>query len=153
VLRAIVDRLFFPEQETTSRLLAYWRRTISGKRELKAAQRAEQPIGVLDGARPVYLPDPPRITPPRATYQPGPLYNDEVRRQGMSGQVIVNVIVNERGDTEALEIEKSAGETMDSATIQKLSQWRFAPGHRRGVPVAAILRVKVNFSIVPPKTH
>lgn len=84
--------------------------------------------------------------PPRAISSPAPDYPRNAQRRGIGGTVVIRVDVTGRGDVESLELEQSSGDRdLDRAALQAVRRWRFDPATRDGRPVAASVRVPINF--------
>jgi serine/threonine-protein kinase len=73
--------------------------------------------------------------PPRRISGRTPPYPDEARRLGMSGSVLIEMIVTERGQPERLRVLESAGTILDETVIEAASSWRFEPAVLDGVKV------------------
>ena len=73
--------------------------------------------------------------PPRRTSGPMPHYPDVARRLRMSGSVLIDMIVNERGEPEGIRVLESAGAVLDETVVEAVSSWRFEPAVRDGVKV------------------
>ena len=71
-------------------------------------------------------------------HNPKPAYPPFSRRMGEQGKVVLRVFVTVDGRAEKVELKASSGfERLDKAAIAAVSQWRFVPGKRGGVPEAA----------------
>ena len=53
----------------------------------------------------------------------------------MSGSVLIDVIVSERGEPEQVRVLESAGAVLDQTVMAAVSTWRFEPPIRDGVKV------------------
>jgi len=73
--------------------------------------------------------------PPRRISGETPRYPDEARRLRMSGSVLIDVIVSERGEPEQVRVLESAGAVLDQTVMAAVSTWRFEPPIRDGVKV------------------
>jgi TonB family protein len=73
--------------------------------------------------------------PPRRISGETPRYPDEARRLRMSGSVLIDMIVSERGEPEQVRVLESAGAVLDGTVVDTVSSWRFEPAVRDGVKV------------------
>jgi periplasmic protein TonB len=85
-----------------------------------------------------------RISPPRAVSTPPPLYPAIARTAHVQGQVVIDAIIDERGDvTEARAI--SGPGLLIPAALAAVSNWRYEPTLLNGEPVSVEMHVFVNF--------
>jgi len=90
------------------------------------------------------------ITPPdfSADYlnNPAPRYPYESRRRHEQGTVTLKVLVSPDGQVEKLKIDGSSGyRRLDSAAMDAVRRWKFAPAKQAGQPVAAWVIVPIPF--------
>jgi periplasmic protein TonB len=86
-----------------------------------------------------------QIPSPRATVQPS--YPFEQKRMGVSGTVIVEFIVDTRGDVVAAEVISSTDRGFEAPTLTAVRKWRFSPGRKNGRVVNTRVRQLVTFSL------
>ncbi len=67
---------------------------------------------------------------PRVQIQPQ--YPFEMRRAGITGEVLVEFIVDSNGDVRNPFVVRSTNREFDAAAIQAISRWKFRPGRRGG---------------------
>lgn len=85
---------------------------------------------------------------PRLLSNPKPLYPKRARKQGITGQVLLRVLVGAEGRSKTVQTLQTSGHAMlDAAAVAAIQKWRFAPARRNGVPVAVTLDVPVTFQI------
>lgn len=85
-----------------------------------------------------------RISPPRAISTPPPLYPGLARNARAQGQVVIDAIIDERGDvTEARAISGPA--LLIPAALAAVIKWRYEPTLLNGEPVSVEMHVLVNF--------
>jgi protein TonB len=75
------------------------------------------------------------VQPPRRISGEMPRYPDAARRVGMSGSVLIDVLVTERGQPEQIRVLESAGAILDETVVAAVSSWRFEPAIRDGTKV------------------
>ena len=83
---------------------------------------------------------------PRAVQTARPVYPDELRRQGIEGQVELQVGVDETGSVRGVRVIKSLHPYLDHSAVQALKLWKFEPVIQNGKAVPAVITTVVNFS-------
>lgn len=86
----------------------------------------------------------------RAAYldNPRPPYPMAARRMGWQGRVVLNVEVLAEGRCGGINVSRSSGhEMLDSAALNTVKGWRFAPATHAGHPVTQWFRLPINFSL------
>jgi beta-lactamase regulating signal transducer with metallopeptidase domain len=116
-------------------------------------------------------------TPPRVLHKVDIVFPMEAKRARFQGTEVVRAMIHTDGSLQVQEVLSSLDSLFfdlcrrqisegrwpdapyataaacpehigfDDATIQALSQWRFAPGIRDGVPVTTMLKIEVNFHL------
>jgi TonB family protein len=81
-----------------------------------------------------------------ALQTPAPAYPDGIAKQGVSGQVLLKILVGADGKPKEVRVERAepAG-VFETASIQAAKQWTFAPRHQDGKPVEGWIRVPIDF--------
>jgi TonB family protein len=104
-------------------------------------------VGVLSaqsGAKKIYeLTD--EITAPRLLEAATPGYTDEAKKKKIEGEVIVTIVVNEKGDVTEPKIKKGLGSGLDESAIEAAKYFKYKPGMKDDVPVPVRLDVSFNF--------
>ena len=108
---------------------------------------ADGRVGTLANGRAVYAWQSGVVTQPKAFYKPGPTYAANALLKRISGVVQVRVIVNEKGFPEVLEVIQHLPEGLDAGVLAAVSQWRFKPGIREGLPTPTVVIVEINFHL------
>ena len=85
------------------------------------------------------------IEPPRLVREVKADYTDDARRRGISGDVVLEIVVRSDGSVGDVRILQGLGEGLDQRAVQAVRQWRFEPARRRGAPVDVIVEVAVEF--------
>lgn len=62
-------------------------------------------------------------------------YPHEMRRSGMSGEVVVSFVVDRQGEVRAATIVSSTHFAFEAPALQAVTRWKFSPGIKNGVPV------------------
>ncbi|MGE0762735.1 MAG: energy transducer TonB [Bdellovibrionales bacterium] len=79
----------------------------------------------------------------------GPLsYPEDARRRGISGSVIVKVLIQPSGEMTAISVvESTPPGAFDQAALSAVRNWRFAPALRGGQAVAEWSMQKIRFEL------
>ncbi len=85
--------------------------------------------------------------PPVPTVQGQPQYPFEMRRAGISGQVMVDFIVDVQGNVRNAYAVSSTQREFEQAAVTAVAKWHFRPGQRGGHAVAVHMQVPVVFSL------
>jgi TonB family protein len=90
---------------------------------------------------------PPFDKPPVVLYAPPAEFSDQARAAKYNAIVLVSVLVTEEGLTADAKVERAAGMGLDEKAIKAISQYRFMPATKDGVPLAVRITVEINFSL------
>ena len=85
---------------------------------------------------------------PVALYKPEPEYSDDARRARLSGEVIVQLVIDENGRVRNMRIVRSLGLGLDEEALKCVSKWRFKPATKDGKPVAILGEATVGFHLL-----
>jgi len=83
---------------------------------------------------------------PKVLRQVVPSYPDELRRQGIEGQVELQVGIDEDGNVGGVRILRGLHPYLDNSAVQALKQWKYEPVLQNGAPVSAVITLTVNFT-------
>ncbi len=86
---------------------------------------------------------------PVPKYQASPVYPSEMRIHGISGEVLVDFIVDQAGNVRNAVAARSSNREFEDAACNAVSHWRFTPGRRGGVAVSVHMQVPIVFSLGP----
>ncbi len=81
---------------------------------------------------------------PRARLQATPNYPFEAKSRGLSGEVLVEFLVDESGAVFELRVLRSSDRMFEEAALRAVARWKFEPGRRDG----RIVRFKMSVPIV-----
>jgi periplasmic protein TonB len=84
---------------------------------------------------------------PQPTVQVHPQYPFDMRKAGISGQVLVEFIVDTSGNVQNAFAASSTQREFESSAIQAVSKWKFRPGQRGGRAVNTRMQVPIVFSL------
>ena len=87
------------------------------------------------------------IQPPRLVREIKAEYTEEARHRGLSGDVVLEIVVRRDGGVGDVTILRGLGAGLDQRAVAAVRQWRFDPARRRGTPVDVIVEVAVQFTL------
>lgn len=79
-----------------------------------------------------------------------PAYPMEAREAGIEGIVIVEALIDEQGNVFAADIVSSPDDSLNAATLEAVTKWKFAPAKVDGKAVMKVVRIPVNFNLTDP---
>ncbi len=80
---------------------------------------------------------------------PKPVYPRLAIKQGIEGDVALNVRVSESGHVAQVSIISPSGSTLlDNAAVESVRTWRFTPAYRDGRPSETVTTVPIQFRLV-----
>ena len=85
---------------------------------------------------------------PALLYKQEPEYSEEARKAKFQGTVILQIVVDEKGDAVDPRVMKSLGLGLDEKAIEAVRQWKFTPVYKDGKPGAAPVTVNVIFRLL-----
>jgi protein TonB len=74
-------------------------------------------------------------------------YTEDARRRGITGEVVMEIVVARDGSVGDVKILRRLGAGLDERAAQAVHQWRFAPATRKGLPVDVLVEVAVEFKL------
>jgi len=84
---------------------------------------------------------------PVAKFQARPQFPFEMRRAGISGEVLVDFIVDTNGDVRNAFAAHSSQREFEAAAVQAVSKWKFRPGRKNGHAVFTHMQVPIVFTL------
>ncbi len=87
------------------------------------------------------------IEPPKALEKLPPKYPPEMRKQGISGPVVAELVIDQNGVVGDVAIQESPAEELSAAATEAFEQWAFEPATMDGKPVAVRYIVTVDFKL------
>ncbi len=84
---------------------------------------------------------------PRTKAQIAPSYPAAERSAGITGEVLVEFIVDESGHVQHAHVVRSTAAAFESPTIRAVERWRFEPGKKNGRAVRFRMVVPVSFNL------
>jgi protein TonB len=83
--------------------------------------------------------------PPVPVRTVAPDYPAELRREGVSGIVMVKCTIDEQGNVTEPTIEKSSNNAFEQPALAALKKWKFKPAKQDGAPVAMKVSIPIKF--------
>jgi len=74
-------------------------------------------------------------------------YTEEARQRGLSGEVVLEIIVRRDGSVGDVKILQGMPAGLNDRAVQAVRQWKFAPARRLGTPVDVLVEVAVEFKL------
>jgi TonB family protein len=87
------------------------------------------------------------IEPPRLVKEVKATYTEDARRQGITGNVVLEIVVTREGTVDSVSVLRGLGAGLDQRAIAAVREWRFLPARRRGEPVDVVVEVAVEFAL------
>jgi protein TonB len=87
-----------------------------------------------------------KIDPPVPVRTTAPDFPDEMRREGVSGVVTLNCLVDEKGEVEDMKVEKASNDLFVKPAMAALSKWRFKPAQLNGNKVSTRVSIPIRFN-------
>jgi TonB family protein len=87
------------------------------------------------------------IAAPRLVREVKADYTEEGRRRGVTGDVLLEIVVRSDGSVGDVRLLKGLGWGLDERAIQAVRQWRFSPATRAGAPIDVAVEVAVEFKL------
>jgi TonB family protein len=85
--------------------------------------------------------------PPTLIKKTEPEYTEKARKDGISGSVLLSLIVDENGIPKDIKVLSPLADGLDQKAVEAVMKWRFKPGTHNGVPVEVAAKVSVSFRL------
>ena len=86
------------------------------------------------------------VREPKRIAGSSPEYPLIARNARVQGVVILEAVINERGEVGRIKVLRSVP-LLDNAAITAVQQWRYTPTLLNGVPVSVLMTITVNFTL------
>ena len=86
-----------------------------------------------------------KTEPPVPVRTVAPEYPNELRRDGVSGLVMVKCTIDEQGNVTETLIEKSSNAAFEKPAVDAVKKWKFKPAKQDGAPVAIKVSIPIKF--------
>ena len=124
---------------------------------VSASFRTERSLHMLANARPAPgvggepVDHPKRVgggvSPPTLIYAPDPKLSEEAKHAWAAGMVLVNVHIDENGNTNHVRVVRSSQDSLDEKAVQAVKQYKFKPAMENGKPVTVEINIEINLQI------
>jgi protein TonB len=84
---------------------------------------------------------------PRARVTAAPAYPFEARRNGQTGEVVVEFVVDEAGNVHTPTVARSSDRVFEEAALRAVARWKFEPGKRDGKAVRFRMALPIQFTL------
>jgi protein TonB len=88
------------------------------------------------------------VSAPVLVYGFEPEFSEEARRAKFSGNVIVGLWVDEKGNPLHVHVLRPVGMGLDERAVAAVKQYRFKPAMENGKPVTVEMNIEVTFTIL-----
>src|ERR1700722_8340360 len=88
------------------------------------------------------------VSQPKLISKVEPEYSEEARKAKFQGVVVLQIVVDSKGNAVNPKVMKSLGLGLDEKANGPVKQWKFPPGFKDGKPVAVAATVEVNFRLL-----
>ncbi len=78
---------------------------------------------------------------------PPPTYPPAMKMKGISGMVVVNVVIDSAGEVENVAVRKSTHPEFEDPAVKAVRRWRFKPAKKDGDAIRARVAVPLKFAI------
>lgn len=83
--------------------------------------------------------------PPVPVRTVAPEFPESMRRDGSSGLVMVNCLIDERGNVTDPKIEKSSNVAFERPALEALLKWKFKPATENGAAISVRVTIPIKF--------
>lgn len=87
------------------------------------------------------------LEPPVPVRTVAPKYPTDLKRDGITGVVSVNCVIDEKGNVTEPKVLKSSHPSFSDPAVEALSKWKFKPAKRGGVVVSIKITIPIQFTI------
>lgn len=88
------------------------------------------------------------VSAPVPTFRADPEYSEEARKAKWQGAVLLQVVIDESGIPQSIQVVRPLGLGLDQKAIEAVEKWRFKPGMKDGQPVPVAANIEVNFRLL-----
>jgi TonB family protein len=89
----------------------------------------------------------PYIVAPAKIYAPAPRYTEIARTAGTQGVVIVQAVIDRRGQVTSVKLLKGLPMGLDRSALETVQQWRFEAATLNGKPVSVFYTLTIHFNL------
>jgi protein TonB len=112
----------------------------------RAVEQGERALVSPSGRIPIRVADTPDVQPPTVTRKVDPQHPIVAMQARVSGTVVLEVLVDERGNVADARVARSIP-LLDQAAMDAVKQWQFRPATLKGEAVPVIVQIEMNFAL------
>lgn len=86
------------------------------------------------------------IEAPKLIKQVNPVYPEEARKKGLKGKVVLEVVINQKGETTQVKVLKSENNIFNTSAKAAVEQWRYEIPRLKGKPVSVRWIITINYT-------
>jgi TonB family protein len=87
------------------------------------------------------------VTMPKCNKCSPPEYDDDARRARWEGSVLLNVMIDERGQVSSITVAQNAPYGIEHQAIKAVTKWRFDPATQNNKAIQACTQIQVQFRL------
>lgn len=87
------------------------------------------------------------LEPPVPVRTVAPVFPSDMRREGISGLVMVSILIDEKGNVQEPKVEKASNDAFAGPAVDALKKWKFKPAKKAGEVVALRVSVPIKFNV------
>jgi protein TonB len=87
------------------------------------------------------------LEPPVPVRTVAPDFPSDLRTQGISGVVMVSVLIDVQGNPKDMKVARSSNVAFEEPAVEALKKWKFKPAEREGAIVPIRVMIPIRFSI------
>lgn len=153
VVRKALDKIFIgPTEPLVPLVPAYWSSIVmrlnseGAISDLPPVRKGSE--ACVDEASPQNTCGPgKKIEPPRITHGPDPRYDKVAESLKLQGTVMLYTVIDVTGRPTDIQIVRPFGCGLDDRAVATVSQWKFKPATRDGIPVPVQINIEINFRL------
>jgi len=148
--QALMDRVFFPEDEVTQHAAPEFRRADDTTPDGQIFHVSKNAVRRPGDNAPEAADDRDKegiVLPPRATYTPKPGYSSLALQAKYQGTVVLKIVIDKAGKIARIRLERALGMGLDENAMEEVKRWRFNPATRNGQPVAVEMNIEISFNL------
>jgi protein TonB len=88
-----------------------------------------------------------KIEPPIPVRTVAPDYPNDMRRDGVTGMVMISCLIDEQGNVADSKVEKASNQAFAPCALAALKKWKFKPAQRDGAIVPIHVTIPIKFTL------
>jgi TonB family protein len=85
---------------------------------------------------------------PEAIFQEAPVFPYSLRRSGINGEVVVDLVIDTDGNVVKADVTSSTHPDFEAPAVEAALKWKFKPALKNGHPVVARMAVPIDFQLL-----